>query len=140
MPGTVEALFLCWRSREPMKPVESAMAITNFGLEGDRHGRADSSRQVLLMDAETLTALGLSFGGVKENITTQGVVLTSVRAGQQLRVGGEVVLEITKPCEPCGRMDEIHGGLRQALVGRRGMLARVVRGGRIRRGDPIVLV
>lgn len=120
-----------------MKPVESATAIVNLGLEGDRHARPDSTRQVLLMDAETLSALGLDFGAVKENMTTRGVPLASLLVGQQLQVGDEVELEVTKPCEPCGRMDEIRSGLQQALQGRRGMLARAVRGGHIRRGDSI---
>lgn len=140
MPARVEALFLCWQRREAMKPVESATAIVNFGFEGDRHARPDSSRQVLLMNAETLSALGLDFGAVKENITTRGVPLASLLVGQQLQVGDEVELEVTKPCEPCGRMDEIRSGLQQALQGRRGILARVVRGGQVRRGDPVVLL
>ncbi len=123
-----------------MQPVQSATAIANFGLEGDQHGRPDSSRQVLLMDAETLSALGVDFGAVKENITTQGVPLASLGAGEQLAVGDEVKLEVSKPCEPCGRMDEIRAGIRQALQGRRGVLARVVRGGQIRRGDAILLL
>jgi MOSC domain-containing protein YiiM len=64
------------------------------------------------------------------------VAFGELQPGQRLRVG-EVVLEVTVPCEPCHRMDEIRQGLRQDLRGRRGMLCRVVEPGRIRRGDMI---
>jgi MOSC domain-containing protein YiiM len=37
-------------------------------------------------------------------------------------------------------MDQIRDGLRGALEGRRGMLARVVAGGLVRVGDPIEVV
>ncbi len=48
-----------------------------------------------------------------------------------------MILETTKPCTPCERMDEIRMGLQEQLQGKRGMLARVIRGGEIRAGDEI---
>jgi len=91
------------------------------------------------MEAETLEELGLQPGVVKENITTRGLALHGLKAGQWLRVG-EAMLEVTCPCEPCRLMDEIRSGLQRELLGRRGMLCRVVQGGRIRRGDVIEVV
>ncbi len=91
------------------------------------------------MESETLRVLGLEPGIVKENITTLGLRLGELVPGQRLQ-GGEAVLEVTGPCEPCRRMEEIRPGLQQELRGRRGVLCRVVRGGRIRRGDPMKLL
>ncbi len=119
-----------------MREVEEAVAAENHGLDGCAHGRPGGRRQVLLMDAETLNQFDLPPGVVKENITTQGLVLRELHPGQRLRVG-EALLEITLPCEPCSRMDVIRQGLQQELRGRRGMLCRVVEAGRIRRGDRI---
>src|SRR2546426_6215247 len=96
-------------------------------------------RSVLLMEAETLEELGLRPGVVKENITTRGLALRGLKVGQRLRVG-EAMLEVACPCEPCRLMDEIRRGLQDELRGRRGMLCRVVQGGRIRRGDGIEVV
>ena len=59
--------------------------------------------------------------------------------GSRLHLGASAVLEITRVCEPCFRMDEIRDGLRQELVGRRGMVSHVVRGGSIQVGDPITV-
>lgn len=123
-----------------MQSVPVAQAVADFGLEGDRHARRGHHRQVLLIENETLNALSLQPGMVKENITTQGIDLMSLAPGQRLRLGPDVVLEISGECEPCERMNEIRPGLRQELRGRRGMNSRVITGGSIRVGDPIVVV
>lgn len=89
------------------------------------------------MDLETLEAMQLHPGVIKENITTRGLNVRGLRPGQQLRIG-DALVEITVPCEPCKRMEDIRAGLKEELRGRRGMLCRVVEGGRIRAGDRIV--
>jgi MOSC domain-containing protein YiiM len=132
----VSDLFIAVERRKPMKPVEQAMAIVDRGLEGCIHGRPGSRRQILLVDGETLAEFNLTPGIVRENITTGGLNVAELLPGQRLFVGN-AVLEVTIPCEPCGRMEEIRAGLQEALVDRRGVLCRVVRGGRISRGDAI---
>jgi MOSC domain-containing protein YiiM len=59
--------------------------------------------------------------------------------GQRLRIG-EALLEVTIPCAPCKRMDDIRPGLQEELRGRRGMLCRVVECGAIRVGDSVELL
>jgi MOSC domain-containing protein YiiM len=135
--GRILSIQLCPGHRKPMNKVGSAEAIENLGLKGDRHALPDSSRQILMIEQETLNELGLSPGAVKENITTTGVVLMKLPYKERLLLGGDVILEITKPCSPCSRMEEIRPGLGQELAGRRGILARVIRGGVISVGDPI---
>ena len=126
---------------QDMKSLETVEAITDRGIAGDRYGKKAganrSKRQVLLMDNETLQELGLTPGTIRENITTQGLPLNSLRPGQRLEIGPQVVLEVTEPCEPCQRMDEIRQGLQEQLDGRRGMLAWVVQGGMLSVGDAI---
>ena len=134
--GEVVHLFMAIVHRQPMREVEEIPGVADRGFEGCVHGRPGGRRQVLLMDAETLGELGIAAGAVKENITTRGLKLQALRPGQRLRIGG-AIFEVTIPCEPCRRMDEIRPGLQQELRGRRGMLCRVVEAGRIRRGDGI---
>ncbi len=136
----VISLQLCIGHREPMKAVERASLTAGFGIEGDRHATDEgvrAERQVLLMDEETLEGFGLSRRQIKENITTSGIELHSLKRGQQIALGDEVVLQITGYCAPCARMDEIRMGLREEMEERRGMLARVVTGGTIMTGDAI---
>lgn len=119
-----------------MREIDQVKAIFDKGLDRCAHGRQGSWRQVLLMDIETLEELGVAPGAVKENITTRGLKVRELKRGQQVRIGG-AVLEVTIPCEPCTRMNDIRPGLEQTLRGRRGMLCRVVTEGLIRRGDRI---
>jgi MOSC domain-containing protein YiiM len=136
--ATVAGLQVCPGYREPMKSMESVRAIENLGFEGDRHAKADSKRQVLLIEAETLEKLDLRVGDVKENITTRGLALMGLPLGARLRVG-EAVLEITGECHPCSRMDDLRAGLRETLGGQRGMLACVAQSGTLRVGDAITV-
>ncbi len=134
----VVSLQVCAAHRAPMESKESLRAIEGLGLEGDRHAHAEGMRQVLLMDEETLARFGLAAGAVKENITTRDLDFKTLTPGTRLRIGG-VLLEITKSCTPCSRMDEIRPGLKSALEGQRGMLARVVEGGELHVGDAITV-
>lgn len=135
--GEVGWLFLATRHGAAVNEVPAVEAIAGRGFRGCIHGRAGGRRQVLLVDEETLTGLALAPGVVKENITTRGIAVGKLSAGQRIVAGG-AVLEVTGPCAPCRRMEEIRGGLQEELRGRRGMLCRVVSDGLIRRGDPIL--
>ena len=136
--GSVVSIRLCVGHREPMRTVESADMVAGYGIEGDRHATARGARtkrQVLLMDAETLGEFGLEGGQARENVTTRGIALHALPAGSRVALGDEAVVELTGFCDPCGRMDEIRDGLREAMVDRRGMLATVVAGGSVKVGD-----
>jgi len=123
-----------------MTPVDAAELLDNLGLKNDVHAIADSSRQVLLLEKETLDAMGLEPGVLKENITTSGIRLMGLPFKTRLRLGADAVVEITKPCSPCSRMEEIRPGLIREIAGKRGMLARVVAGGALRRNDPVLVL
>lgn len=138
--GEVFAIHLCPGHRQAMQKVQQARAVEDFGLEGDSHARSKSKRQALLIELETLIALGIPLSAVKDNITTRGIELMKLRAGQKLRLGEMVHLEITQPCEPCSRMNEIRPGLKKELEGRRGILAKVIVGGVFSVGDPVQVV
>lgn len=137
--GTVVNLQLCIKHMEPMKQVASARAIENRGLEGDRHAMPDSSRQVLLFDQETCLEYDFPIGALRENITTRGIDLMALPGKTRLQIG-DALLELTKECEPCSFVESVKPGLRETLARKRGMLARVVRGGEIRVGSKITIL
>jgi MOSC domain-containing protein YiiM len=138
MKGEVSAVWLYERARGAMKGVTAARALADHGLEGCGHARPGKKRQVLLIDAETLAEFALAPGQVKENITTRGIAIQSLPEGALVRAGA-ALLEITGPCEPCGFMDEIRPGLKEATMGKRGVLARVREGGTVRVGDTVAV-
>ena len=141
--GTIVSIYLCTGHRDPMSSVDSADMKAGYGIEGDRHAVSEgvrTARQVLLMDEETLSKFGLKSGEVRENITTSGLDLHSIEAGQRVTLGGSAVVEITGFCTPCARMDEIRDGLRVELEEQRGMLATVLESGSISVGDPVMIL
>ena len=129
-------LFRAPKRRLPMEELAEVQAISDTGFEGCAHARPGGQRQVLLVDRETLDAMELAPGILRENITTDGINVNGLAPGQKLRVG-EAQLEVSSVCGPCDLMEKIRPGLRRELYGRRGMLCRVVEGGIIRRGDTI---
>ena len=130
-------LFRAPKKRLPMEELPEANVVANSGLEGCAHARPGGKRQVLLVDRESLEAMDLKPGIIRENITTDGLDVNSLALGQKLRVG-VVKLEVSAICTPCDQMEKIRPGLRRELWGRRGMLCRVLQGGVIRPGDRIV--
>src|ERR1700694_4944643 len=122
-----------------MQRVRSANVLEGLGIEGDKHAKAASDRQVLLADQEALDEVGVGPGTIKENLTVEGLHVMGLPVGTRLRLGESAVLEITDVCEPCFRMDEIRMGLKAELVGRRGRGVRVIHGGGISGGARISL-
>ncbi len=119
--------------------VSSLSFVADLGIEGDRHAKPDSRNQVLLMDTETLDVLELGPGDIRENVATTGIDLASLNEGDRVRIGAEVEVVISHPCEPCYKMDILRPGLQEEIRGRRGMLATVSVGGVAIAGDPISL-
>ena len=129
-------LFRAPKRRAAMEELPTARVIENAGFEGCAHARPGGKRQVLLVDIETLRALQLAPGIIRENITTEGFEVNELAIGERLQVG-EVELEVSTVCAPCELMEHIRAGLMAELMGRRGMMCRVLRGGLVARGDEI---
>jgi MOSC domain-containing protein YiiM len=122
-----------------MEELPQAVAVRGFGIEGCAHARPLGKRQVLLMDAETLQDFQLTPGIVRENVTTEGLDVNSLRLGQKLRIG-EVELEVSLVCDPCEQIEALRPGLEAAMRGKRGMLCKVTHGGTLKVGDEIELM
>jgi MOSC domain-containing protein YiiM len=131
---------------EPMVELDEAELAAGRGLVGDRAARAKvgGKRQVTLLQHEHLPVIA-AFSGQKalapallrRNLVISGVNLVALK-GLRFALGDEIVLEGTGPCEPCSKMDEALGpGGFQAMRGHGGITARVVQGGRARRGDKV---
>lgn len=151
--GRLEAIWLRPGRRVAARAVHEAEAIAGFGLAGDRTaaGAGGGKRQVTLIQAEHLPVIaalagfeGIDAGLLRRNLIVSGLNLLAARSllkDQQLRlrIGGSVILEITGPCEPCSRMEEVLGpGGYNALRGHGGVTARVLRSGPLQRGDAVL--
>ena len=140
--GRAISLHLNVAQREPLKEVETAKFVEYLGIEGDHHATLRQERQdyqVLIVDEAILNAVGVSPGDIRENVTITGIEIDSLNPGQQVALGDDVLLSISKPCPSCSRMDEFRQGLQQDLIGRRGMLASIVCGGLVKTGDRVAV-
>lgn len=143
--GTIRALLLAQARGTPMKRVPEAHAVAGQGFEGDRHAQRalkmpNHPRQVLLVDEASRVSLDVPVGALKENVLVEGLALDTLPPGQRLALGDEVVVELTLPCVPCWKLDALRPGLLKESWGRRGQLARVLRGGTVHEGDAVRLL
>jgi MOSC domain-containing protein YiiM len=138
------------------KPLQTVSEITleaGKGIVGEPRyfARVSNStgkptqRQVSLIEREqiaehaaTLGLPGIAPGVVRSNIETEGVELGQW-LGREVQVG-EAVLFFYDRRTPCEKMDAICQGLRAEMEnGRQGVMAEVVKGGRVCADDAIVL-
>lgn len=133
-----------------MHSVAEIRALVGKGLEGDRYSEGTGTyskklgpdREVTLIEAEAIDALArecgieIDAGSARRNIVTRGVPLNHL-VGKKFRVG-EVVLEGIRLCEPCGHMESLtKPGVKDGLIHRGGLRARVIEEGIIRAGDRV---
>ncbi|MEB3211441.1 MAG: MOSC domain-containing protein [Leptolyngbyaceae bacterium] len=132
------------------KTAISRATVTEEGLEGDRqsnlkyHGGPD--RAVCLWSQEIIDQLQadghpIAAGCAGENITLQGLDWGAIAPGTQLRLGDEVVLEITDYATPCRKnmrwfSDRKFGRMSQKQCpGQSRLYARVMSPGVLQPGD-----
>jgi hypothetical protein len=110
--------------------------LTGVGADGDRHADALSPRQLLLAGVDAYAMFGLAPHALRENLLLEADV-SRLASGTVLRIGERALVRVMFTCEACGSLDR-HGVRLAARIGsRRGMLARVLRGGEIQTGDPV---
>ena len=154
--GRLEQLLLRPGRGQPGLVVDVAEALAGRGLRGDRSAaRAPSrpeggKRQVTLIQAEHLALIArwtgrplAELGSLRRNLVVSGLNLLAARSPfadrpLRLRIGAEVLLEITSPCDPCSKMEALLGpGGYNAVRGHGGVCARVLQGGWLRAGDAL---
>ncbi|MCZ7578254.1 MAG: MOSC domain-containing protein [Dehalococcoidia bacterium] len=138
----------------PKLPVSEGH-VTELGIEGDGHDNPElhggPERALCLFAIERIEAMAaeghpIAVGSTGENITTRGIDWDLVVPGARLRLGADVLVEVTRYTTPCktnarwfkaGDFNRMHQGL---FPGYSRVYARVLTGGVVRPGDEVVLL
>lgn len=140
--GKVTGLFTIAVPRG-VSTAHDAITVTEDGVVGDR--KRGARRHVVLLSEEgwdaACEALGVRLDPRlrRGQIVVRGFDLANA-VGRRIAVGG-TLLEIVDECTPCGRMNEVRPGLKEALRAgvRAGVFGTVIRPGIIRMGDAVHL-
>ncbi len=140
--GRVEALCISRKKGTCKKEVAHALFIEDWGIKGDAHG-GTWHRQVSLLEGEKIDKVkyilpGIVHGSFAENLITRDIPLSLLDVGERVGIGDTVVLEITqrgKECHADGCAIKRSTG--ECIMPREGLFARVLKGGDVKRGDPI---
>lgn len=137
--GRVQAIAVRPHGHAAPRAVDAVLARAGLGLLKDRHADPLSPRQVLLAGAPAYARHGLAPHTLRENLLLD-LDTSHLASGTLLQVGAEAMLWLTFACEACRYLDARQPGIAAAIGRARGMLARVVRGGTIRVGDPVAVL
>ncbi|PCI45967.1 MAG: molybdenum cofactor biosysynthesis protein [Moraxellaceae bacterium] len=123
--------------KRPMQTLEIADITVERGIVGDSRGKP-GKRQVTILSVESwLTAceelgIQLSWLNRRANLLIEGYEFGQSDVGKVICVG-DARLEITRETDPCRRMDQVHKGLKKALMPdwRGGVCCRVLDGAEV---------
>lgn len=123
------------------RPVGEALLKVNYGIDGDAHASSEWHRQVSLLAMESIgkmRQLGLSVspGDFAENITTEGIDLCELPVGTRLLIEDSEI-EISQIGKVCHQRCAIYDQAGDCVMPKEGVFVRVIKGGRIRKGDKI---
>lgn len=163
LAGSVVAVCKKAEPGIPKLEVKVIKLLEHLGVEGDYHAgefvrhrylaekdpTRPNVRQVLIIDTTILGFLAgqgidLQPGWMGENIIIDGISIMTLPIGTQLEIG-EAIVELAEVRNPCYQLDEMHPGVLEAVKTsgpapdhrNAGMLARIVQGGLVHRGDPV---
>lgn len=118
--------------------------IEQFGLASDAHA-GHWHRQVSFLAAESIQTaqtrgLDVHEGDFGENFTTQGINLLSLPLGTQLKIGNDVLVEISQIGKVCHARCAIYYLAGDCIFPHEGIFGVVLQGGEVHTGDDIQVV
>jgi MOSC domain-containing protein YiiM len=143
--GKILAINISEKKHVPKKEIYEAIFQEDFGIVGDAHG-GPGHRQVSFLANESIDKIrdriqaGLCFGRFAENITTEGIQLSSLPIGTRLKLGDDTVVEITQIGKECHNECEIKRLAGECVMPKEGIFGIVIKGGRVKKGDSVDVV
>lgn len=142
-----EIVAVCTSSEKHVQKeaVDEVTLVVEKGVEGDAH-YGFGHRQVSLLADESVDKMrekgleDLKPGAFGENIVTRGIDLLTLDVGDRLKVGSDVLLEVTQIGKECVDRCAIYYAAGDCIMPREGIFVRVIEGGKVKPGDGITVV
>ena len=141
--GKILSVNISKKKGEKKYNVNSSHALIDMGLENDAHiGMAN--RQISLLATESIEkirqkGLNVNYGDFAENLTTEGIELYTLPLGTKIKVGNDVLLEVTQIGKTCLAPCAIYHAVGDCVMPKEGIFARVLSEGTINIGDEIII-
>lgn len=138
--GVVKALCISKDKGTKKQSTDMVRFRKNFGIINDAHG--GSFRQVSLLAEESIEkikaqGLALSYGDFAENIVTQGIELKNLPVGTKIKLGKNVILQISEIGKICHSRCAIYYKIGDCVMPKEGVFAKVLKGGVVNVGAKI---
>jgi MOSC domain-containing protein YiiM len=139
--GKVLAVNISQNKGEKKSNIGCGLFLENLGLENDVHAQA-GIRQVSLLSKESIDkirekGLDVNHGDFAENLTIEGIDLTKLPIGTKLKVGSEVLLEVSQIGKVCHNRCNIFYTVGDCVMPKEGIFAKVLVGGTIKVDDHV---
>jgi len=139
--GKILAVNISQKKGEKKQNIPCGLFMENVGLDGDAHAES-GIRQVSLLAKESIEkirakGLDVQYGDFAENLTTEGIDLPSLPIGTRLKVGQDVLLEVTQIGKVCHNRCNIFYTVGDCVMPREGIFAKVIVGGEVQVDDRI---
>jgi molybdopterin adenylyltransferase len=141
--GRIVEVCVSANKGERKHAMEFVTLIESHGIEDDAHA-GPWHRQVSLLAEESIEkmrAKGLCVGpgDFAENITTRGLPLPELALGTTL-LAGQCILRVTQIGKECHTRCAIYYQAGDCVMPREGIFVEVLRGGRLRAGDKVIVI
>ncbi|UCD49295.1 MAG: MOSC domain-containing protein [Phycisphaerales bacterium] len=142
--GRIRAISISQQKGTPKFNVPAADLQVDHGIVGDAHA-GSGHRQVSLLAFDSIEmvrrqGVEIAPGDFAENLTVEGLDLSSIPVGSRLRVGDSVELEVTQRGKQCHGRCAIFERLGDCIMPHEGIFARVKHAGHIQVGDIVEVV
>ena len=143
--GKVLAVNISQKKGEKKNNIDCGLFLENLGLENDAHAQAGIIRQVSLLAKESIDkirakGLDVHYGDFAENLTVEGIDLPALPIGTRLKIGKDVLLEVSQIGKECHNRCNIFYAVGDCVMPREGIFAKVLASGEIKADDLIEII
>ena len=135
--GKIKALYISLEDKTRQE--KEIINLDQQGIVGDKFYAKDVERSILISSIDSYELakknnIDIEFGYLGENILLD-ISPYGLSSGDKIKIGSELVLEITQNCTICNSLGKIYKDLPNILKADRGIFAKAIQSGSIKKGD-----